>query len=211
MATASRQAAPSSAIVTSTRSARSAAVGRQVPAEDGRVLVRARRRAAGRRPRRAGSPRRCRRRRRAPGSSAAATRAPSATVDVPTSPARPPPHRRQPTVGMPAKSAVSRWSEAACRPARERARSASSVGRALDHLRLGRPAAAHRDDDDPRSRAARRARAPVTAVLPIRLPVPITAIDGQRERLERRAGRSGSRGRRTARRRGARGRRARSR
>ena len=42
------------------------------------------------------------------GPSAAATRAPSRTFDTKTAPARPPPHRRQPTVSTPASAAVSR-------------------------------------------------------------------------------------------------------
>ena len=47
-------------------------------------------------------------------------------------------------------------------------------------LRLGRPAPPHRDDDDaPRPRRAARATWPVTAVLPTRFPVPMTASDGR--------------------------------
>ena len=50
--------------------------------------------------------------------------------------------------------------------------------RSLDQLRLGGAAAAHRDDDESRSRESTRASWPVSAVFPIRLPVPITASDG---------------------------------
>ena len=82
------------------------------------------------------------------GRSSAARRAPSATFETATPPARPPPARRQPIVGTPASAAISRWSEAAWRPASERATSSSTVGGALDQLGLRRPAASHRDDDD---------------------------------------------------------------
>ena len=78
----------------------------------------------------------------------AASRAPSATFETNTAPASPPPARRQPIVGTPASAAISRWSDAACRPARESAISSSSGRRRLDDLGLRRPAAAHRDDDD---------------------------------------------------------------
>ena len=55
-------------------------------------------------------------------------RRPSSTFETATAPARPPPQRRQPTVGTPATSAVSRWSDAAWRPSRESSRSASTSG-----------------------------------------------------------------------------------
>ena len=67
---------------------------------------------------------------------------------MPTAPASPPPQRRQPTVGSPVSAAVSRWSDAAWRPARE---SCEQVGHGrlhLDDLGLGRPSTPHRDDDD---------------------------------------------------------------
>ena len=112
-----RAARPSSAIVTTTRSAMQGAVGVEVAGRDAHVLMRAddedaavggdgrQRRAApveedqvglerGRQPRR-----------------------PPSTFETATAPASPPPQRRQPTVGTPATSAVSRWSEAAWRPA----------------------------------------------------------------------------------------------
>ena len=106
---------------------------------------------------------------------------------VPTAPASPPPQRRQPTVGRPVSAAVSRWSDAAWRPgARER----EQVGDRrphLDELGLGGPAAPHRDDDDAAvARERREPTWPVTAVLPTRLPVPITASDGVADRLEAR-------------------------
>ena len=47
-----------------------------------------------------------------------------------------------------------------------------------DRLGLGGPPAPHGDDDDARSSASSRAMCPVTAVLPTRLPVPTTAIEG---------------------------------
>ena len=82
------------------------------------------------------------------GSSDAASRAPSSTFDANGAPAMPPPARRQPIVGTPASAAVSRWSDAACRPERESATRSSTRRRRLDQLRLRRPAPAHRDDDD---------------------------------------------------------------
>ena len=109
------------------------------------------------------------------GDSDRATATPSNTFDTATAPASPPPQRRHPMVTTPATTAVSRWSEAACRP-RRRQLEQRVDGRPDAHdLRLGRPAAAHRDDDDlarPRERASDMAR---TAVLPTRFPVPITA------------------------------------
>ena len=101
-------------------------------------------------------------------------------------PASPPPQRRQPTVGTPASAAVSRWSDAAWRPARESASRSSTVGGDLDDLRLGRPAPPHRDDDD----------APVAREQPRHVPRdgrladPLARADHgdrrQRERLEAR-------------------------
>ena len=92
---------------------------------------------------------------------ATASRAPSATFETNTAPASPPPARRQPIVGTPASAAISRWSEAAWRPARDSATSSSTVGGISIELRLRRPATSHRDDDDvavARRAAARGAR-----------------------------------------------------
>ncbi len=50
--------------------------------------------------------------------------------------------------------------------------------RRLDQLRRRGAAPPHRDDDDTPVAGERAATAPVTAVLPTRLPVPITASDG---------------------------------
>ena len=67
---------------------------------------------------------------------------------MPTAPASPPPQRRQPTVGSPVSAAVSRWSEAAWRPARESSEQIGDRRPHLDDLGLGRPSTPHRDDDD---------------------------------------------------------------
>ena len=119
---------------------------------------RGRRRARGGRPRPAGSRRRCRRRRRRRARGSAASRAPSATFETNAAPASPPPARRQPIVGTPQSAAISRWSEAAWRPARESATSSSTVGGASTSSgSAGRPGPSRRRRTS-RSRASRRAR-----------------------------------------------------
>ena len=68
-----------------------------------------------------------------------ATATPSTTFETATAPASPPPQRRHPTVVTPATTAVSRWSEAACRPLRESSSSVSTVGRATTTSGSGGP------------------------------------------------------------------------
>ena len=121
-----------------------------------------RRRGSARPPRPAGSRRRCRRRRRGRARSPAASRAPSSTFEVNGRAGEPAAAAAAADVGTPASAAVSRWSDAAWRPARERSSRSSTVGARLHHLRLGRPAAAHRDDDDVAVAARSRATCPVT-------------------------------------------------
>ena len=94
-----------------------------------------------------GSPRRCRRRRRRRAGAPQRARAPAATFEVNTAPASPPPARRQPIVGTPQSAAISRWSEAACRPAPRESDELLDGRRRLHHLRLRRAAAPHRDHD----------------------------------------------------------------
>ena len=116
------------------------------------------------------------------GSSDAASRAPSSTFDANGAPAMPPPARRQPIVGTPASAAVSRWSDAACRPARESATRSSTRRRRRDELGLRRAAAAHRDDDD--AAVAREQSRDVAR--DGRLPDALAgADDGDRRQLER--------------------------
>ena len=112
------------------------------------------------------------------GLSDAARRAPSRTFEANGAPAIPPPARRQPTVGTPASAAVSRWSDAACRPERESATSSASFGGVSISSGSAGPPRPIATTTTRRSRASNRATWPVTAVFPTRLPVPITAIDG---------------------------------
>ena len=83
-------------------------------------------------------------------------------------------------------AAVSRWSDAACRPERESAISSSIVGGVATSSGSAGPPRPIATTTTLRSRASSRATWPVTAVFPTRLPVPITAIDGSVERMERR-------------------------
>ena len=139
-----------------------------------------------RRSRSAESRRRCRRRRRSRAAARRRASAPSSTFEANVAPARPPPERRQPIVGTPASAAVSRWSEAACRPARDRARSSSTPGGASISSGSGGPPRPIATTTTSRSRASERATCPVTAVFPTRLPGPDHGERRQRERLERR-------------------------
>ena len=112
------------------------------------------------------------------GDSDRATATPSSTFDTATAPASPPPQRRHPTVTTPATTAVSRWSEAACRPRRESSRSESTVGRTCTVSGSGGPPRPIATTTTLRDRASERATWPVTAVFPTRFPVPITASVG---------------------------------
>ena len=105
-------------------------------------------------------------------------RAPSATFDVATAPASPPPQRRQPTVATPTSAAVSRWSDAACRPERESSTSASTVGGIVITSGSGGPPRPIATTTTSWSAESSLARCPVTAVFPTRFPVPTTAIEG---------------------------------
>ena len=78
----------------------------------------------------------------------AASRAPARTFETNGFPASPPPARLHPIVGTPVTAAISRWSEAAWRPERERATSSSMPGGPIDRLGLRRPAPPHRHDHD---------------------------------------------------------------
>ncbi len=98
--------------------------------------------------RRAAAPPRCRRRARARAPERRRHALPPRRSRHATAPASPPPQRRQPTVSTPAKAAVSRWSEAACRPARDSSSSVVDGGRDLHDLGIRRPSPPHRDDDD---------------------------------------------------------------
>ena len=104
------------------------------------------------------------------GDSDRATATPSSTFDTATAPASPPPQRRHPTVTTPATTAVSRWSEAACRPRRDSSRSESTVGRTRTVSGSGGPPRPIATTTTSRDRASERATWPVTAVLPDALP-----------------------------------------
>ena len=116
-----------------------------------------------------------------------ARRAPSSTFETTTAPASPPPQRRQPTVSTPAErgglEVVGGRVAAGARELDERL----DGRRHPNDLRLGRPAAPHRDDDDaPVLGRGGARRSPVTAVFPTRFPVPTTASDGSANGRERR-------------------------
>ncbi len=113
-------------------------------------------------------------------------RAPSATFDVATAPASPPPQRRQPTVATPTSAAVSRWSDAACRPERESSISASTVGGTVITSGSGGPPRPIATTTTSCSAESSLARCPVTAVFPTRFPVPTTAIEGSAKGSSRR-------------------------
>ena len=91
------------------------------------------------------------------GASDAASRAPSSTFDANGAPAMPPPARRQPIVGTPASAAVSRWSDAAWRPARESATRSSTLGGAVTSSGSAGPPRPIATTTTERSRAKSRA------------------------------------------------------
>src|SRR4029078_13517980 len=99
----------------------------------------------------------------------------STTLDTATTPARPPPQRRHPTVVTPATIAVSRWSDGAGLPLRESSRSVSPVGRATTTSGSGGPPLPIATTTVRRVDARRRATCPVTAGFPTRLALPMTA------------------------------------
>ena len=115
----------------------------------------------------------------AAGSSDAASAAPAGTFDSNGAPAKPPPTLRHPTVRTPATTASSRKSDAACDPASAIAISSSSDGFAsATRGSAGPPRPMHTTTGSaPRSRRS-AAQCPATAVLPVRLPVAITASFG---------------------------------
>ena len=102
---------------------------------------------------------------------------PSTTFDTATAPASPPPQRRQPTVVTPATTAVSRWSDGVS-PSRDSWSRDSTVGRTTTTSGSGGPPRPIATTTVRRVAARRRAMCPVTAVLPTRLPVPITPSVG---------------------------------
>ena len=118
-----------------------------------------------------------------------ASSTPAAKVSLAGSPARPPPQRRVPTVTTPAVRASSRWSLAAWRPDRASASSASGerskVAGSTTSGSTGppRPMATTTGRRPVATRA--RASSAATAVFPVRLPVPMTAMDGFRARRGR--------------------------
>ena len=123
----------------------------------------------------------------APGSSDTASRTPSATFESKTSPAGPSPQRRHADRRHAREHSVLQVVRGRVRRRRGRSRAGARRRAAPrpDELRLRRAPSPHRDDDRlaRRAREGATARCPATAVLPVRLPVPITATIGARDSI----------------------------